>query len=95
MQQEEERFAETLVPRHEDAGRGHRPAIKGDTISGETVFKLYDTYGFPVDLTRDVAIERNLKLDMAGFEREMEAQRERARARSRFSAMTRTKRVGP
>jgi alanyl-tRNA synthetase len=59
-------------------------AFKGDTISGATAFKLYDTYGFPVDLTRDVALERHLKIDMEGFEREMEVQRERARAASSF-----------
>lgn len=55
-----------------------------DTIPGSVIFKLYDTYGFPVDLTRDVALERNLKIDMEGFEREMEAQRDRARAASSF-----------
>jgi alanyl-tRNA synthetase len=83
LRQEEERFNETLE-------QGLRileddiAALKGDTITGETIFKLYDTYGFPVDLTRDVAMERNLKLDMTGFEREMEAQRERARAASSF-----------
>jgi len=83
LQQEEERFNETLEQGlkilEEDIA-----ALKGDTISGATAFKLYDTYGFPVDLTRDVALERNLKLDMVGFEREMEAQRERARAASSF-----------
>jgi alanyl-tRNA synthetase len=83
LKQEEQRFNETLE-------QGLRileddiAALKGDTISGETIFRLYDTYGFPVDLTRDVALERNLKLDMAGFDREMEAQRERARAASSF-----------
>ncbi len=83
LRQEEERFAETLE-------QGLRildqdiAALKDDTIPGEVIFKLYDTYGFPVDLTRDVALERNLKIDMAGFEREMEAQRERARAASSF-----------
>jgi alanyl-tRNA synthetase len=55
-------------------------------IPGEVVFKLYDTYGFPTDLTADIARERNLTLDMAGFDREMEAQRERARAASQFGA---------
>jgi len=83
LKQEEERFDETLEQGlrilEEDIA-----TLRGDTISGETIFKLYDTYGFPVDLTRDVALERNLKLDMAGFEREMEAQRERARAASSF-----------
>ncbi|MBT3624850.1 MAG: alanine--tRNA ligase [Gammaproteobacteria bacterium] len=55
-------------------------------IPGEVVFKLYDTYGFPTDLTADIARERNLTLDMAGFDREMEAQRERARAASQFGS---------
>src|SRR3989344_710845 len=80
---EEERFAETLdqgMKILEDGIAG----LKSDTIPGELIFRLYDTYGFPVDLTRDVALERNLKIDMAGFEREMEAQRERARAASSF-----------
>ena len=83
LRQEEDRFNETLEQGlkilEEDIA-----ALKGDTISGATAFKLYDTYGFPVDLTRDVALERNLKIDMAGFEHEMEAQRERARAASSF-----------
>ncbi|TXH05351.1 MAG: alanine--tRNA ligase, partial [Nevskiaceae bacterium] len=60
--------------------------MKGDVIPGDVVFKLYDTYGFPVDLTADIARERNLKLDEAGYEKEMEAQRERARAASKFSS---------
>jgi alanyl-tRNA synthetase len=83
LRQEEDRFNETLEQGlkilEEDIA-----SLQGDTISGATVFKLYDTYGFPMDLTRDVALERNLKIDMAGFEREMEAQRERARAASSF-----------
>ena len=58
--------------------------LSSATIPGETVFKLYDTSGFPVDLTADIARERGLRLDMAGFEREMAAQRERARAASKF-----------
>jgi alanyl-tRNA synthetase len=85
LMQEEERFNETLeqgLKILEDGVAG----LKGDTIPGELVFKLYDTYGFPTDLTRDVALERNLKLDMAGFEREMEQQRSRARSASRFDA---------
>jgi alanyl-tRNA synthetase len=60
--------------------------LKSDTIPGEVVFKLYDTYGFPFDLTADIARERNLKLDEAGYEREMEAQRTRARAASGFKS---------
>ena len=85
LRQEEERFAETLdhgMAILEEAIAG----LDGDTIPGETVFRLYDTYGFPVDLTADIARERDLSLDMAGFEREMAAQRERARAASSFSA---------
>ena len=60
--------------------------LDGKEIPGEVVFKLYDTYGFPTDLTADIARERNLTLDMAGFDREMETQRERARAASRFGS---------
>ena len=83
LKQEEERFAETL-----ENGmallEGSIKKLKGKTIAGETVFKLYDTYGFPVDLTADIARERGLAIDQAGFEKEMEAQRERARAASKF-----------
>lgn len=60
--------------------------LQGDVLPGETVFKLYDTYGFPYDLTADVCRERGVSLDEAGFERELEAQRERARAASQFGA---------
>ena len=60
--------------------------ISGKEIPGETVFKLYDTYGFPVDLTADIARERELEVDHAGFEKAMQAQRERARAASQFAA---------
>jgi len=83
LRQEEERFAETLengMALLESAIKG----MKGKTIAGETVFKLYDTYGFPVDLTADIARERKLTIDLAGFEKAMEAQRERGRAASRF-----------
>ncbi len=58
--------------------------MKGKTIAGETVFKLYDTYGFPVDLTADIARERGLAIDQAGFEQAMDAQRDRARAASQL-----------
>lgn len=81
--QEEEQFARTL-------DKGMRlleqdlAALKGDTIPGQTVFTLYDTYGFPVDLTNDIAREHGLKLDYDGYEKAMEAQRERARAASKF-----------
>ena len=60
--------------------------LDGKEIPGEVVFKLYDTYGFPTDLTADIARERNLTLDMAGFDREMEIQRQRARAASQFGS---------
>ena len=62
--------------------------LEGSEIQGELVFKLYDTYGFPADLTADVAREKNLSIDMTGFEREMAAQRERARAASQFEIVT-------
>lgn len=85
LSQEEERFIETL-----DNGLKildqDIDEMKGDTIPGSTIFQLYDTYGFPVDLTADIARERNLKLDMDGFNTEMEAQRERARAASSFKS---------
>ena len=80
---EERRFAETLeqgMKILEQAIDG----LDGSKIPGETVFKLYDTYGFPADLTADVARERGLTIDQAGFESEMEAQRQRARAASQF-----------
>jgi alanyl-tRNA synthetase len=83
--QEEERFAETLAQ-----GMGlldEAIAALGDRrqIPGETVFRLYDTYGFPVDLTSDIAREKGLTVDEAGFEAAMEAQRSRARAASKFN----------
>lgn len=80
---EEEQFARTLTQglRILDADLAE---LVGTIIPGSTVFRLYDTYGFPVDLTADIARERGLSLDMAGFEAEMHAQRERARASSRF-----------
>ncbi|MDN7131022.1 alanine--tRNA ligase [Halomonas sp. MC140] len=82
---EEEQFARTL-----DHGMGLLNAalaeLDGSVLSGETVFKLYDTYGFPFDLTADVCRERGVTLDEDGFQRELEAQRERARAASQFGA---------
>jgi alanyl-tRNA synthetase len=60
--------------------------LRGSVIPGDVVFKLYDTYGFPVDLTADIARERQLTLDMAGFEAAMDVQRQQARAASRFEA---------
>ncbi|KGD75114.1 alanyl-tRNA synthetase [Tatumella morbirosei] len=85
LKTEEEQFAKTLE-------RGlalldeELAALKGDTLDGETVFRLYDTFGFPADLTADVCRERNLKIDEAGFDAAMEAQRQRARDASGFSA---------
>ena len=83
LRQEEERFAETLENGMELLETAIKK-LKGKTIAGETVFKLYDTFGFPVDLTADIARERKLSIDQAGFEKAMESQRERGRAASRF-----------
>ncbi len=83
VRQEEERFAETLeqgMQILEQAIAG----LSGDVIPGETAFRLYDTYGFPVDLTADIARERGLRVDLEGFERAMAEQRERARAAGQF-----------
>jgi alanyl-tRNA synthetase len=85
LQQEEQRFAETLE-------QGMKilescvEKMQSDVIPGETVFLLYDTYGFPVDLTADFAREHQLTIDHQGFEKAMEAQRQRARAASHFGA---------
>ncbi|SFM30168.1 alanyl-tRNA synthetase [Ectothiorhodospira mobilis] len=81
--QEEERFRETLEHglKHLEEGLER---IRDKTLPGGLIFKLYDTYGFPVDLTGDIAREKGLELDMAGFEEEMRQQRERARAASSF-----------
>ncbi|QIX96547.1 alanine--tRNA ligase [Cedecea sp. FDAARGOS_727] len=85
LKTEEEQFARTLE-------RGlallddELAKLKGDTLDGETAFRLYDTYGFPVDLTADVCRERNIKVDEAGFEVAMEEQRRRARESSGFGA---------
>lgn len=82
---EEEQFARTL-----DHGMGLLNAalaeLDGKVLPGETVFKLYDTYGFPFDLTADVCRERGVTLDEAGFQQALEAQRDRARAASQFGA---------
>ena len=85
LKQEEERFGETL-------DQGLRildqeiARVSGAVLPGEVAFRLYDTYGFPVDLTADIARERGMEVDMASYEREMAGQRERARAASRFEA---------
>src|SRR6267142_1269031 len=84
LKQEEERFAETL-----ENGMGvlESALASGEKLlDGETVFRLYDTFGFPVDLTADICRERGVMIDMAGFEAAMEQQRERARSRSKFAA---------
>jgi alanyl-tRNA synthetase len=83
LRQEEERFAETL-----QQGLKHLDSViagtAGTEIAGTEIFRLYDTYGFPVDLTADIARERGLKLDMQAFNQCMAEQRERARAASKF-----------
>jgi alanyl-tRNA synthetase len=83
LKREEQRFQETL---HKGMGLLQEAIAKaGDgVLDGDTAFKLYDTYGFPVDLTSDVAREHNLSVDMAAYEKAMEAQRSRARAASQF-----------
>ena len=82
---EELRFAETLSQGMKIL-QDNIAEMDGDTVPGGVVFKLYDTYGFPLDLTADIAREQGLKIDEAGFEVQMEAQRARARAASQFSA---------
>ncbi len=82
---EEERFAETLNQGMELLNRTI-DGLSGSEIPGEVIFQLYDTFGFPTDLTADVARERDLGVDMAGFDAAMEAQRERGRAAAKFSA---------
>ncbi len=84
LRAEEEQFAKTLDQGLKILEQG-LVGLKGNVIPGETVFKLYDTYGFPVDLTADIARERELALDMAGFEREMDEQRKRARDAGAFA----------
>lgn len=84
LKNEESRFAQTL-----ETGMAlleNALAKGGKTLGGEIIFKLYDTYGFPYDLTADICRERNIDLDEAGFEHEMEAQRARARAAQSFKA---------
>ncbi|WP_240466353.1 alanine--tRNA ligase-related protein, partial [Arhodomonas sp. KWT] len=85
LRQEEERFRETLEQGLKLLEEDLRD-LEGTIIPGETVFKLYDTYGFPVDLTADIARERDLEVDTEGFDRAMAEQRERARAASSFKA---------
>ncbi len=84
LKQEELRFAETLEQGLKLLEKSIA-AMTGSVIPGKDIFALYDTFGFPVELTTDIAKERGLALDLAGFEREMSGQRERARAASGFS----------
>ncbi|WP_018150895.1 alanine--tRNA ligase [Leeia oryzae] len=85
LKAEEEQFAKTLengMQVLEDA-----LAANSKVLAGEVIFKLYDTFGFPVDMTADIGRERGIEVDLDGFEREMEAQRERARAASSFKSV--------
>ena len=84
LKQEEERFAETLANGMELLDGAFAALKGGKTLDGETVFKLYDTYGFPVDLTADIARERGSAIDQAGYEAAMEVQREQSQAASKF-----------
>ena len=85
LEKEEKRFAETLDQGMEIL-ESAIAELKGTEIPGDVAFKLYDTYGFPVDLTADIARERGLSVDQSGFETAMSGQRDRARAASKFSA---------
>ena len=85
LKKEEQRFAETLDQGMEILESAIAD-LKGSELPGDVVFKLYDTYGFPVDLTADIARERELSVDEKGFEVAMEQQRDRARAASKFGA---------
>ncbi|SFU70531.1 alanyl-tRNA synthetase [Nitrosomonas eutropha] len=92
IRQEEERFAETL-----ENGMGVLEAAlaqEGNMLSGDVVFRLYDTFGFPVDLTADIAREREVRIDLAGFEVCMAQQRDRARASGKFTMQTSLEYVG-
>jgi alanyl-tRNA synthetase len=86
LRAEEQRFGETLE--HGMKVFDEVAARAGKIIPGDDAFRLYDTYGFPVDLTADMARERGMGVDMAGFERAMDAQRERARSASKFESKT-------
>ncbi len=86
LRDEEQQFARTLENGMAILEKAIA-SLNGDTLAGETVFKLYDTYGFPVDLTADVARESGIKLDMDGFEAAMQVQRAQARAAGNFSAV--------
>lgn len=86
LQKEEQQFVKTLdqgLVILEKALKDHQ---KGDLLSGEVAFQLYDTYGFPIDLTHDILRERGLEIDMPGFEKAMQAQKDRAREGGKFEA---------
>ncbi|MBA4143443.1 MAG: alanine--tRNA ligase [Nitrosospira sp.] len=93
LKQEEERFAETL----ENGMQVLEAALRRQEriLDGETLFRLYDTFGFPLDLTADIARERGISIDQAGFERAMERQRQRARAMSKFTMQEAVAYSGP
>ncbi len=93
LKQEEERFAETL----ENGMQVLEAALRQTDrmLDGETLFRLYDTFGFPLDLTADIARERGIAMDHAGFEQAMERQRERARATSKFTMQDGVAYIGP
>ena len=80
LQQEETRFRQTLVNGLQASRRGDAKLAQGGTLAGETAFKLYDTFGFPYDLTEDALRARGLAVDRAGFDTSMEAQKAAARA---------------
>ncbi|MBI5750816.1 MAG: alanine--tRNA ligase [Hydrogenophilales bacterium] len=91
LKQEEEKFAETLEHGMSVLDGAMRGSGGDRILDGETVFRLYDTFGFPLDLTADVARERGFNVDFAGFEHAMQMQRERARAASKFQIGTTVK----
>ena len=84
LRQEEERFGETLENGMRILEGALSGVAKGGTLDGTTLFTLYDTYGFPVDLTADICRERGVEVDLAGFDASMERQREQARAAGKF-----------
>ncbi|MDN5837047.1 MAG: alanine--tRNA ligase, partial [Nitrosospira sp.] len=85
LKQEEERFAETLENGMQILEAALQQGNGDRVLDGETLFRLYDTFGFPLDLTADIARERDFAIDHAGFEQAMERQRERAKAASKFT----------
>src|SRR5690625_3089111 len=86
LRQEEERYIETLDHGMRILTEALSQLKTGDILDGQTLFTVYDTYGFPVDLTADICGERDVQVDFAGFDQAMEQQRQRARAAGRFQA---------